>query len=255
MAPILLVITLVLSCLAFAGDAHRVLQRSEPVEEAHNAAQLTNLLLAFSAPSAGQQQLGRAVTGNAARTQSPPVMFKWIKEAFPDLEKPSFLPDFGGSKKEINVQAPNGAITVAGKGMSALSPVFSLEADLQAFATNLGNYDEEEVRAEIAATIKEAPVVVYTYGLSPFSTEVLAILESTGCKFKNVELGGEWFLLGPKTSATRVELRKLYGQGSLPHVFIGGEWVGGLSTGANGGLTGLVERDELVPMLRKAKAL
>jgi hypothetical protein len=41
----------------------------------------------------------------------------------------------------------------------------------------------------------------------------------------------------------------------LPHIFIGGEWVGGLSTGADGGLAGLVERDELVDKLRKAKAL
>ena len=60
---------------------------------------------------------------------------------------------------------------------------------------------------------------------------------------------------GPKASATRVELRKKYGQGSLPHIFIGGEWVGGLSTGAEGGLVGLVERDELVALLRKARAL
>jgi glutaredoxin-related protein len=186
-------------------------------------------------------------------------MFGFIKEAFPDLQKPDWLPDFGGKEPEpeieIDVQAPSGAITAAGKGMSVLSPVFSAEADLQAFATNLGNYDEAEVQAEIEATIQEAPVVIYTYGLSPFSTEALAILESTGCELKNVELGGEWFLLGPKASATRVELRKLYGQGSLPHIFIGGEWVGGLSTGANGGLAGLVERDELVPMLRAAKAV
>merc|ERR1712039_414069 len=139
--------------------------------------------------------------------------------------------------------------------MSVAGPVFAVEADLQALVTNLGSYDEEEVQAEIAATRTSAPVVVYTYGLSPFSTEVLAILESTGCKFQNVELGLEWFALGPKGSATRVELRKLYGQGSLPHIFIGGEWVGGLTTGADGGLAGLVERDELVPMLRKARAL
>ena len=57
-------------------------------------------------------------------------------------------------------------------------------------------------------------------------------------------------------SATRVELRKLYGQGSLPHVFIGGEWVGGYTTGGPaGGLAGLVASGELVPMLRKARAL
>ena len=64
----------------------------------------------------------------------------------------------------------------------------------------------------------------------------------------------EWFALGPKESATRVVLRELYGQGSFPHVFIGGEWVGGLASGADGGLAGLVESGALTPMLQKAKA-
>ena len=121
--------------------------------------------------------------------------------------------------------------------------------------TNLGSYDEAETRGEIESTIKSAPCVIYTYPLSPFSTEAVAILESTGCKYEEVKLGLEWFALGPKGSATRVELRKMFGQGSLPHVFIGGEWYGGLSTGADGGLAGLVERGELVPKLKKARAL
>jgi len=139
--------------------------------------------------------------------------------------------------------------------MPLLGPIFNLEAIFQALIFNLGSYDEEAVVAEIEETKNSAPVVIYTYPLSPFSTEAVAVLESTGCDFKNVELGLEWFALGPKGSATRVELRKLTGQGSLPHVFIGGEWVGGLATGAEGGLAGLVERDELVPMLKKAKAV
>ena len=42
----------------------------------------------------------------------------------------------------------------------------------------------------------------------------------------------------------------------MPHVFIGGEWVGGYTTGGPaGGLAGLVASGELVPMLRKARAL
>ena len=81
------------------------------------------------------------------------------------------------------------------------------------------------------------------------------MLKSTGCRFEEVPLGPEWFLLGPKASATRVELRKKYGQGSLPHIFIGGEWVGGLATGGEGGLAGLIERDELEGKLRAAKAV
>merc|ERR1719453_934315 len=139
--------------------------------------------------------------------------------------------------------------------MPLLAPIFSLEADLQALVLNLGSYDEEEINADIDATISSAPVVIYTYPLSPFSSEAVNVLTSTGCNFEEVPLGPEWFLLGPKASATRVELRKLYGQGSLPHVFIGGEWVGGLATGADGGLSGLVESGELEGKLRKARAL
>merc|ERR1719460_2558614 len=139
--------------------------------------------------------------------------------------------------------------------MPLLGPVFKLEAILQSLVLNLGAYDEEAIQADIASTIKSAPVVIYTYPLSPFSTEAVSILESTGCKFENIELGLEWFALGPKGSATRVELRKMYGQGSLPHIFIGGEWVGGLATGADDGLTGLVESDSLVPKLVKARAV
>jgi glutaredoxin-related protein len=185
------------------------------------------------------------------------MMPAFLKEVFPNLEKPDFSQLFSGgsSLPEIDVKEPSAAIVGAGKGMPALSPIFNVEADLQAAVTNLGRYDVDEVNAEIATTINSAPVVIYTYGLSPFSTEALAVLDSTGCKYQNVQLGAEWFALGPKGSATRVELRKQTGQGSLPHIFIGGEWVGGLATGAEGGLAGLVERDELVAKLSKAKAL
>jgi len=169
-----------------------------------------------------------------------------------------FLKDVFAEKEQIppvEPKPPTEVISLAGKAMPLLKPIFSLEADLQAFVTNLGRYDEQAVRVEIEETVNSAPCVIYTYPLSPFSTEALAVLESTGCSFENVPLGLEWFALGPKGSATRVEMRKMFGQGSLPHVFIGGEWVGGLSTGADGGLTGLVERGELVSRLKKAKAL
>lgn len=195
------------------------------------------------------------------RVASAPVMMpKFLKELFPNLEKPddalaSISNLFAPAPPQIDVKEPSSAIVAAGKGMPALSSIFNLEADLQALVLNLGSYDEEEVKEEIASTVASAPVVVYTYPLSPFSTEVVSILDSTGCNYKNVELGLEWFALGPKGSATRVELRKLYGQGSLPHVFIGGEWVGGLATGAQGGLAGLVENGELASKLAKAKAI
>jgi glutaredoxin-related protein len=176
------------------------------------------------------------------------MMPKFIKDLFPMLEKPE-------PAVTITAKAPSALIDVAGKGMSLIGPIFNLEAIIQAFVFNLGSYDVADVQADIASTVASAPVVIYTYPLSPFSTEAVSVLESTGCSFREVPLGLEWFALGPRGSATRVELRKLNGQGSLPHVYIGGEWVGGLATGAEGGLSGLVERGELIPKLKKARAL
>ena len=60
-------------------------------------------------------------------------------------------------------------------------------------------------------------------GLSPFSSEAIAFLDSTGCNYKQIELGPEWFLLDGVGSNVRAELLKRTGQSSLPHVFIGGE--------------------------------
>ena len=137
-----------------------------------------------------------------------------------------------------------------------LGPVYKVEAPLQGAV--LGALaDRDEVRAEIDETIGGNGCVIYTYALSPFSTEAIALLESTGCKFEKVELGLEWFLLGPKASIARQELGEMTGQTSLPHVFIGGEHVGGLYSDPNGGggLAQLAEEDELLPMLQKARAL
>ena len=90
------------------------------------------------------------------------------------------------------------------------------------------------------------------YGLSPFSTEAIALLKGTGAKFETIELGPEWFLLGPKASVKRAELEAMTGQSSLPHVFIGGEHVGGLATGP--GLAALQESGELSTKLSSAGA-
>ena len=83
----------------------------------------------------------------------------------------------------------------------ALKPIFGLEAKLQgAVLGAIGGVDPEDVRAELdELKSKSSPgCVIYTYGLSPFSTEAVAVLEATGCKFEKRELGLEWFLLGPR---------------------------------------------------------
>merc|ERR1719201_340347 len=101
-------------------------------------------------------------------------MPKFLKTLFPKLEKPEdasqmFGDAFAGitamftppqeEPAPIVVAAPNSAITSAGKAMPLLGPLFSLEADLQAFVTNLGSYDAPEVQAEITDTITSAPCV------------------------------------------------------------------------------------------------
>ena len=148
--------------------------------------------------------------------------------------------------------ALNPAIKLAGKGMALLGPVFTLENKLQAAALGaIGGVDADDVKQEIAEDIK-APCVIYTYGLSPFSTEAVALLEAKGANFEVRELGPEWFLLGPQASVKRAELEAMTGQSSLPHVFIGGEHVGGLATGP--GIATLDEDGELDGLLASAGA-
>ena len=153
----------------------------------------------------------------------------------------------------LNVNALNPAIKLAGQGMQLIKPIFALENKLQGAVLGLlGNVDKDEVKAELA-NLKDNSLVIYTYGLSPFSTEAIAMLEEEGVTFEKRELGLEWFLLGPRASVVRSELLELTGQSSLPHIFINGEHIGGYSTGSPG-LCSLVESGELKSKLNKAKA-
>ena len=105
-------------------------------------------------------------------------------------------------------------------------------------------------------------MLVYTYALSPFSSAAVALLEAEGVTHKVVPLGGEWFLLGKRGSAMRLELMERTGQSSLPHVFIGGKHVGGMFTSppdaetgkGGGGLAALRESGELGRLVAAAQA-
>merc|ERR1711991_1111554 len=110
--------------------------------------------------------------------------------------------------------------------MSLLKPIFAAEASWQAEALGDDAMRTSAI-AQLDADIGSAPVVVYTYALSPFSTEALALLDACGCEYAKIELGLEWFLLDAKASAMRAELLKRTGQSSLPHVFIDGVSIGG----------------------------
>mmetsp|Transcript_61023 Transcript_61023/g.108498 ORF Transcript_61023/g.108498 Transcript_61023/m.108498 type:complete len:216 (+) Transcript_61023:52-699(+) len=133
--------------------------------------------------------------------------------------------------------------------MGLLKPVFAAEAKLQALS-----YDEEAVRAALLEETKSAPVVVYTYSLSPFCTEATALLDSLGAEYKEVELAPEWFLMLGEGAAKRAELGALFDRTSMPHIFIGGESIGGLVEG-NPGLVPLYESGELEDRLRAAGSL
>ena len=137
------------------------------------------------------------------------------------------------------------------QGMNVLKPVFSAEAKLQAAVLG-SNVDSSALAQELEAMKKKNKVLIYTYGLSPFSKEALSILDSTGCDYTNVELGAEWFVLGGKESQTRVLLSEEVESGatSLPKVFIGGKCIGGCAE-----LSTLAETGELETLLKKAGAL
>jgi hypothetical protein len=162
---------------------------------------------------------------------------------------------------ELRVLSPakllSASLGVASAGMGLLKPVFAAEAEWQ--ANTLGDEGSRAAAIQkLEADSTSAPVVIYTYGLSPFSSEAISFLDSTGCKYTKIELGPEWFLLGGVESNVRAELLKRHGMSSLPHVFIGGTSVGGLYSGNSDGMPGLVElkkQGRLTAMLDEAGAL
>jgi glutaredoxin-related protein len=148
-------------------------------------------------------------------------------------------------------RSPNGAIKLVGQGMGLLSPLFKAEAAVQAAVLGkIAGIDEDDVLQEIMAETKKSSVLIYTYGLSPFSSEAVAILDASGYPFKKIELGLEWFLLGGKESQTRVTLGSMVDNGatSLPKIFIGGKCIGGCSE-----LAALVETGELDNLMKSAR--
>jgi glutaredoxin len=162
---------------------------------------------------------------------------------------PLGLKDNGGGE----LKRGRGILKPAGKAMGFLSFLFKLENKLQAKVLGVEESDFVAARKEIDDTIKSHKIVVYTYGLSPFSNEALAVLDEIGANYTNIELGLEWFLLDKEKSTIRAELLEMTGQSSLPHVFIDGNHIGGVFTGtpdgSSPGLAGLKESGELKTMI------
>jgi len=153
------------------------------------------------------------------------------------------------STEPTPARSTNPAIKAAANGMTLLKPIFGAEAKLQAKLLG-GNVDPATVAADIATAKKANKALIYTYGLSPFSTEAVAILEASGYEFMNIELGAEWFALGGYESVARVELSKEVESGatSLPKIFVGGQCIGGCAE-----LAALADSGELDTLMSSAR--
>merc|ERR1712086_11121 len=145
-------------------------------------------------------------------------------------------------------------IKVASDGMGLIKPIFGVEAKVQAAVLGgVSGVSKEDVVADIESSKKANKLLIYTYALSPFSRQALAILDASGYEYTNVELGLEWFTLGGRASQTRVALGEMVENGatSLPKVFAGGEAIGGAS--GFSALASLEASDELEGLLKKAR--
>ena len=136
-------------------------------------------------------------------------------------------------------------------------PFLTLLTPVQAGALNQekNQYQKElkMAKAQIEKEVASAPVVIYTYGLSPFSIEAKKLLDNLDIPYKEISLGGEWLpgLIGEGGSQKRAALLEMTGQSSLPNVFIGGKSIGGLFSGSPG-LVPLLEQGALRSMVEKA---
>lgn len=146
--------------------------------------------------------------------------------------------------------------------MSLAKPVFAIETPLQAGSYKMKQNDEAgneneiaKAQADIQATIQANPVVVYTYKLSPFSSETLSLLSNLEVEYKEISLGQEWIpgLMNEGGAATRAALLEMTGQSSLPHIFIGGQSIGGLYSGTPG-LLPLLQQGKFTDMVQSATA-
>ena len=98
---------------------------------------------------------------------------------------------------------------------------------------------------EIDQETQQYPITVYTYDWSPFSQETKALLKRLDISFHEISLGREWIpgLIKEGGSEKRAALLEMTGQSSLPHIFIGGQSIGGLFSGTPG----------LIPVLKEGK--
>jgi glutathione S-transferase len=123
--------------------------------------------------------------------------------------------------------------------LPVLKPLFGFLAKLQAGSMQDDSdyqVSVDKAEEEIVAETKSEPLMVYTYELSPFSWETKALFDRLNVSYKEISLGKEWFpgFIAEGGAAKRAALLEITGQSSLPHIFVGGKWIGGLFDGEPG---------------------
>ena len=117
-----------------------------------------------------------------------------------------------------------------------------------------GVYDAAAVRTAIDREISEYPVVIYGMDFSFELRSAVSFLEKQGARGVKVVSLGTTFLPGlVADGATCNELYTMTGQ-LPPHIFIGGESIGGVFSGTPG-LFAAANDGSLVDMLKDANAL
>jgi len=111
-----------------------------------------------------------------------------------------------------------------------------------------GEFDQAAIDARLDADIASAPVVLFSFTSCPFCKLAKEALEAKGVAYSAVELD-----LDPDGAAVRARLGARTTRTSVPSIWIGGEFVGGLNDGP--GLLTLEESGELDPKLRAVGAL
>lgn len=133
------------------------------------------------------------------------------------------------------------------------APMWMVNNPLKRWVTTkaAGDYDQVVVQATLQEILAEDDVVVFSATYCPFSLAAKRTLADQGVSFQSIE----WNTRddGPALVA---ELGALTGRTSIPHIWVGGEYIGGfndgLGTAAAPGLRPLIAAGGLRPLLEKA---
>ena len=115
--------------------------------------------------------------------------------------------------------------------------------------TVAGDFDAAAVDASIDAALGDGGVTMYTFTSCPFCKKAKELLDDKGATYTEIALDER-----EDGAALRARLGKRTGRTSVPAVWIGDEYVGGLNDGAPG-LVPLDKAGELDGKLKRARAL